>query len=84
MDQLICASLSYTHYWYEVGMLKVPALSTSADALYIYCCVNTINSTSSTIHDDFGRIGTKFRVFSRPADFTNPTMPSLPYQHDRS
>ena len=25
MDQLICASLSHTHYWYEVGMLKVPA-----------------------------------------------------------
>ena len=25
MDQLICASLSYTHFWYEVGMLKVPA-----------------------------------------------------------
>ena len=24
MDQLICASLSHTHYWYEVGMLKVP------------------------------------------------------------
>ena len=24
MDQLICASLSQTHYWYEVGMLKVP------------------------------------------------------------
>ena len=23
MDQLICASLSYTHYWYEMGMLKV-------------------------------------------------------------
>ena len=23
MDQLICASLSHTHYWYEVGMLKV-------------------------------------------------------------
>ena len=27
MDQLICASLSHTHYWYEVGMLKVPATS---------------------------------------------------------
>ena len=26
MDQLICASLSHTHYWYEVGMLKVPAI----------------------------------------------------------
>ena len=25
MDQLICASLSHTHYWYEVGMLKVRA-----------------------------------------------------------
>ena len=26
MDQLICASLSHTHYyWYEVGMLKIPA-----------------------------------------------------------
>ena len=23
MDQLICASLSHTHYWYEVGMLYV-------------------------------------------------------------
>ena len=25
MDQLRFASLSHTHYWYEVGMLKVPA-----------------------------------------------------------
>ena len=25
MDQLIFASLSHTHYWYEVGMLTVPA-----------------------------------------------------------
>ena len=25
VDQLIFASLSHTHYWYEVGMLKVPA-----------------------------------------------------------
>ena len=24
MDQLICASLSHSHYWYEVSMLKVP------------------------------------------------------------
>ena len=24
MDQLICASLSHTHYWYKVDMLKVP------------------------------------------------------------
>ena len=25
MNQVICASLSHTHNWYEVGMLKVPA-----------------------------------------------------------
>ena len=30
MDQLIFASLSHTHYWYEVGMLKVPALGTQS------------------------------------------------------
>ena len=23
---LICSSLSHTHYWYEMGMLKVPAV----------------------------------------------------------
>ena len=25
MEQLMCASLSHTHYWYEVDMLKIPA-----------------------------------------------------------
>ena len=33
MDQLKRASLSYTHYWYEVGMLRVPA--TTWYCLYI-------------------------------------------------
>ena len=34
MDQLIFASLSHTHYyWYEVGMLKVPA------AVCMYVCI---------------------------------------------
>ena len=28
VDPLIFASLSHTHYWYEVGMLKVPAVYT--------------------------------------------------------
>ena len=30
MDRLIFASLSHTHYWYGVGMLKVPAV------MYVY------------------------------------------------
>ena len=33
MDQIICASLSHTHYWYEVGMLKVPATMLCLDQL---------------------------------------------------
>ena len=36
MDQLIFASLSHTHYWYEVGMLKVPAVTVSAFREYRY------------------------------------------------
>ena len=28
VDQLTCTSLSHTYYWYEVGMLKVPANTT--------------------------------------------------------
>ena len=31
IDQLIFASLSHTHYWYEVGMLKVPAVFVHVD-----------------------------------------------------
>ena len=34
MDQIICASLSHTHFWYEVGMLKVPAIN---EGLYEVC-----------------------------------------------
>ena len=30
MNQLICAFLSHPHYWYEVGMLKVPACTTKS------------------------------------------------------
>ena len=33
MDQLICASPSHTHYWYEVGMLKVPAYTWLIDCM---------------------------------------------------
>ena len=34
MDQIIFDSLSHTHYWYEVGMLKVPALTIIADDVF--------------------------------------------------
>ena len=46
MDQLICASLSHTHYWYEVGMLKV-----SADKMFI--------RTSHIIASEYDQPGNK-------------------------
>ena len=35
MDQLIFASLSHTHYWYKVGMLKVPAVLCMYECMYV-------------------------------------------------
>ena len=61
MDQLICASLSHTHYCYEVGMLKVPAYTKLMISLLdvitihsVYTLPNwntslTIISTASTV-----------------------------------
>ena len=37
MDQLICAFLSHTHYWYDVGMLKVPAYTNTTAFVLDYC-----------------------------------------------
>ena len=37
MDQLICASPFHTHYWYEVGMLKVPAVRIVLAYTYTVC-----------------------------------------------
>ena len=39
MDQLICDSLSHIHYWYEVGMLKVPASKCDDHTYIIYTTV---------------------------------------------
>ena len=36
MGQLIFASLSHTHYWYEVGMLKVPAVCVCVCVFFFY------------------------------------------------
>ena len=45
MDQLICASLSHTHYWYEVGMLKVPVVCYIDSGKYIFMKGGEVNST---------------------------------------
>ena len=48
MYQFICASLSHTHYSYEVGMLKVPyMLSITLSTLYVHVlqlnCLSTLS-----------------------------------------
>ena len=42
MDQLIFASLSHTHYWYGVGMLKVPCVQQ-------YCMYACMQSTPLSV-----------------------------------
>ena len=56
MDQLICASLSHTRYWYEVGMLKVSAVN--------FYHMNRTSSMSSHILPMLDHIlwGWKFKI----------------------
>ena len=50
MDQLIYASLSHTHYWYEVGMLKVPA-SAGGERRRWYC--QELRTSTDGVHIAF-------------------------------
>ena len=36
MDQLIFSSLPHTHYWYEVDVLKVPAIKVTRTEIFPY------------------------------------------------
>ena len=46
MDQIIFASLSHTHYyWYEVGMLKVPAVLYYLQQWTVLYCNTVIDHT---------------------------------------
>ena len=68
MDQLICASLSHTHYWYEVGMLKVPAVlidtvcsSVFSSSVLVYMCVCVYDHTYSKSMDQPGKVANPAR-----------------------
>ena len=62
MDQLICASLSHTHYWYGVGMLKLllyrlygPAKAAHVQSMIYTKCgqiatIIIMNNSSKTIN----------------------------------
>ena len=50
MDQLISACLSHTHYWYEVGMLKVSFYLLRSSVLYsTVLCFTMINNLLSIL-----------------------------------
>ena len=63
MDQLIFASLFHTHYWYEVGMLKVDVVVLPLWTLLYYysgrCCITTLDAVVYSIQY-------AMKVFSRP------------------
>ena len=48
MDQLIFASLYHTHYWYEVGMLKVPAVEVNQRLLFEKVSAATLGASFTT------------------------------------
>ena len=49
MDQLIFASLSHIHYWYEVGMLKVPRYKYRGETQH-----HAVTPNKDKIHDKLG------------------------------
>ena len=52
MDQLIFASLSHTHYWYEVGMLKVPAAVVPVISVFNGTRVGMISSSVHSLNSE--------------------------------
>ena len=58
MDQVICASIPHTHCWYEVGMLKVPAVYVNDYKMYTHrgTCYTSDQSLKSAegLTDTFG------------------------------
>ena len=60
MDQLIFASLSHTHYWYEVGMLKVPI---------IYCYIGCEDKVATLKREQRGQC---CRYLHNPETSTTP------------
>ena len=75
MDQFIFASLSHIHYWYGVGMLKVPAVgsmtSVMSVALLLMQVPSRVGVSAATIafvtwHRKFGsainRLGSQWKA----------------------
>ena len=63
MDQLLYASFFHTHYWHEVGMLKVPAnvyyTVVQESVLIKYCCSHLTSGASTAVGPSIVHLGPK-------------------------
>ena len=61
VDQFMCTSLSHTHYWHEVGMLKAPALYSIGESVQCIYRLLYVLDNNAAIHNtsrrtDAGRL----------------------------
>ena len=49
MDQLLCASFSHIHYWYKVGILKVPAGERGPNKFAVYRLIQCTGMYEATL-----------------------------------
>ena len=67
MDHLIFASLSHTHYWYEVGMLKVTAVKVKyirTQSIIFDSKVPSINNDLHYVYRIMATVGGSFMGFA--------------------
>ena len=69
MDRLIFASLSHTHYWYEVGMLKVPPIGSVTKSSTAKCWHENLVEKFKIFVQDFVTIKTGVRPFLELPEF---------------
>ena len=64
MDQLICASLSHTHCWYKVGMLRVPAThKANTVRMYDHTYSRSINQPGKVANPARGQLNRENQYF---------------------
>ena len=68
VDQIISASLSYTHYWYEVGMLKVSVVYLSSKSMIKFIPFYFISRSTPVAQSAPRNLLTRWDVSSIPAN----------------
>ena len=72
MNQIICASLSHTDYWYEVAMLKYRRYPISFNETGSACSCHSERFEKSLLRKISGV------CYSRPSRYSSPSEPLIP------